>query len=379
MQEPPFCPNRYCCAFASPPDGKWWQLNGTYATLIRGDVQRFRCLLCGKGFSEQTFSLDYYAKKTLDYRLFIEGLSCCMGIRQMGRLFGVDRGTIINKVMRLSRNAMDVMAKALDKVCLEEELVADGLASYWVSQYYPNNFNVVLGKRSRFLYFFNAVTLRRSGRMREEQKRRRSELEKRFRPDSKALKTAFTTLCRHVLRLVARSKGAADGVLRQFFTDEHQTYKRVTDTDVLWQEYSRREAVEHLQVSSLAPRNAANPLAAANTYDRSLRNDMAEHVRETIRFARNANHSMERFICYGCFHNFLRPHRVNQKVADKSTHAYWAGIGKETVGRLMRGFYRYRRFLSRSTAIAYYPKLWLRMEPTPLKEGCEYLPKYLCD
>lgn len=378
MKPPPFCPNRYCCAFTSPPDDQWWQSNGSYNTLVQGTVQRFRCRICGKGFSEQTFRLDYYAKKTLDYRLFIEAISCCMGIRQMARLFCVDRGTIINKVMRLSRNAMDVMAQALDSVCLHEDLVADGLVSFWVNQYYPNNFNVLVGQKSRFLYYFNAVTLRRSGRMREEQKRKRSELEMRFRPDSKALKKAFSTLCRHVLRLVDRSKGGTDGILRQLFTDEHKTYKRVIDNDVLWQAYSRKEAVKHLQVSSKAPRNASNPLAAANTFDRSLRNDMAEHVRETIRFARNTNHSMERFVCYGCFHNFLRTHRVNQEVADDRTHADWAGIGKDAVQQLMKGFYRYRRFLSRSTAIAYYPKLWLRMEPTPLKEGCEYLPKYLC-
>ncbi|MFO8065424.1 MAG: hypothetical protein R6V29_12440, partial [Spirochaetia bacterium] len=68
ISTPPFCPRFGCSAHFSPPAGRrWWERNGTYYTALSGAVRRFRCLLCRRGYSEQTFDIDYYAKRRLDY------------------------------------------------------------------------------------------------------------------------------------------------------------------------------------------------------------------------------------------------------------------------------------------------------------------------
>ena len=57
--EPPRCPNTRCTAHADPV-GKFYIRIGSYVVRCRPDpVQRFRCRLCGKRFSAQTFRHDY--------------------------------------------------------------------------------------------------------------------------------------------------------------------------------------------------------------------------------------------------------------------------------------------------------------------------------
>ena len=89
--------------------------------------------------------------------------------------------------MRLARQAIAVHAWLTVDSVLGEPVVVDGLVSYWVSQYVPNEFTVLLGARSRFLYSYSACSKRRSGRMTDHQRRRRAELEQRFRADPQAL------------------------------------------------------------------------------------------------------------------------------------------------------------------------------------------------
>ena len=36
-------------------------------------IQRYRCNLCGKYFSAQTFDIDYYAKRRVEYRKVVDG------------------------------------------------------------------------------------------------------------------------------------------------------------------------------------------------------------------------------------------------------------------------------------------------------------------
>jgi|GEM_PF-4274898 len=60
----------------------------------------------------------------------------------------------------------------------------------------------------------------------------------------------------------------------------------------------------HRRYSSRLPRTVGNPLFPVNYIDRECRKDMAEYVRETIRFARSA-------------HNFFKPWSLNGGGADR--------------------------------------------------------------
>ena len=95
-----------------------------------------------------------------------------------------------------------------------------------------------------------------------------------------------------------------------------------------------------------------------NTFDRSVRNDLAEHVRETIRFARSVTASVERFALYAHWHNFRKPASINEAQRDDSTHGEHAGIPPDAIRSQLR-------------------EVWLRVHPTSFRSSSDYLPRYL--
>ncbi len=351
MQTPQFCPNNGCEAHHEPPKSRWWTRNGTYSSVLCGRIQRYRCSLCGRGFSTQSFDIDYYAKRRVDYRKLVRLVGSCCGVRQMARYLGVGYETIGNKIMRFARQAVAVQVVVMDGLSVREDLCADGLQSYWVSQYVPNNITVLAGSRSRFIYAAIGSSLRRAGRMTSAQKQRRAQLEKIFRADPKALTAAFTDICNVVCRAVADSARQ----LTVLDTDEHHAYSRALGAHGWWYQLSHAARVVHRQTKSGLPRTGANPLAAINTIDRQIRIDLAEHVRETVRFARNPNRSMERFWVW-CFHyNYHKRYRMNQRAADTTRHYQAAQIDRPRVELAQKGIWSRRRFRTRTALFLAYP------------------------
>lgn len=377
MFVPPFCPAVGCEAHFQPPEANWYRPAGTYTTDFRGVVRRYSCRLCGQGFSEQTFSIDYYAKRHADYRVLHKLVASCQGIRQMGRTLEVHRETIQNKLMRLSRQALAIHGDLLEDLELGEDLVADGLQSYWVSKYYPNNLTITVGARSKLVYLFDGVTIRRSGAMTEAQKARRCELEKRYKADPKGIERSFTELAESFTRLIARGHLGEQLTSMTIHTDEKKDYARSLAAHGAWAWMAKRGIVHHQTTSSKLRRDQHNPLEPVNYMEREIRKDMAEHVRRTDRFARNANHSMERLALYCFAHNVLKRFRVNQPVDDPRTHYDYAVAERHPAVSRIDTMYTMREFRSRSVMVPPLQKVWLRQYETPLKTGEQYLPAYL--
>ncbi|MBL8968132.1 MAG: hypothetical protein JNG85_14090, partial [Spirochaetaceae bacterium] len=80
---PPFCPRPGCEHHREAPGFRYhaYKPRGAYATKAIGPVPRFRCTACGKTFSNQTFSVDYYAKRVVDYENLAGRLSSCECLR----------------------------------------------------------------------------------------------------------------------------------------------------------------------------------------------------------------------------------------------------------------------------------------------------------
>ena len=372
MRRPPFCPQAGCEAHFQPPDLRWYDRYGSYHSRRCGRVQRYRCRYCGQHFSEATFTLDYYAKRRVDYSRLMSLVCSCSGIRQMSRILHVHRQTVSNRIMRLARQAIAVHSRLTADGVLGEPVVADGLVSYWVSQYVPNEFTVLLGAESRFLYSYSACSKRRSGRMSDHQRRRRAALEGRFRANPQALKHSFSQVVEEATRW-ARSPGC----VLELRTDEHRTYTLALGAHGGWNLLLKRALAVHHTTSSRRIRSASNPLAVVNTFDRSVRNDLAEHVRETIRFARSVTASVERFALYAHWHNYRKPASINEAHRDDSTHGEQAAIPPDAIRRELRGFYTRRRFLTRTPVWAQMREVWLRVHPTPFRSSSDYLPRYL--
>ncbi len=370
---PPFCPNSECRAHYEPPGERWWVCRGTYSSQLHPRVQRFGCRLCGCGFSSQTFDIDYYAKRRVSYPKLAKLVSSCCGIRQIARYLGVGYETVSNRIMRFSRQVIAMQLQVLESHGVEEDLCSDGLQSYWVSQYVPSNITVLAGTQSRFIYAAVGTSLRRSGRMTEAQKRRREELESRYRADPNGLSHGFTEICDAFCRLVEHS----DRSVTVLDTDRHLAYTAALRSHGPWHLLQREGQVVHRRTDSRVARTATNPLAAVNSLDRQIRIDLAEHVRETVRFARNPNRSMERFWVWCYTYNYCKRYRINQPVAETTRHYQAAAIDEQALRVARRGIWRKRRFMSRLRPTGSMMALWMRMIERPFRSTNDYLPNYI--
>jgi hypothetical protein len=275
-------------------------------------VQRYRCSQCGRYFSTQTFSVDYWLRRSKLLAPTFHRLVSCSGFRQIAREFGVSHSTIRGLSDRLGRHCLLLHERLRPADCPREPLVLDGFRTFEHSQYWPMDLNLVVGQ-SLFVYGFNDAELRRSGTMRPKQRVRRLELEKKFgRPDPQATQKQVEKL----LRRVVPPGGSV--VLR---TDEHQAYPRSISrlADRFFQ---------HEKTSSKAARTTRNPLFPVNISDLLLRHCSSNHKRETIAFSKRRQSILYRAAIWTVWRNYMKDRSENAK---RGTPAMALGILKNTL------------------------------------------------
>ena len=183
MDYPPFCPNENCKNhFMEKPDSSQFSRNGYYSTRLNKRLHVFLCKECGKKFSERTFSIDFCFHKEISYEAVLNEINSCSGIRAIGRNMKCSRGIIQRRISRLSKQSIALHHGLSCNNKLKEDPAADGFESFAVSQYFPNNINILVGKESQLLYFADYSYLRRKGRMTEYQKGRNELLKMLFSP-----------------------------------------------------------------------------------------------------------------------------------------------------------------------------------------------------
>lgn len=370
-----FCPNPHCQNHSPKARIRGWYIRaGSFTTSRSRRVQRYRCRSCGMRFSGRTFHLDYGTHKRIDYRLLFNLVRSGAGIRDTARILKVAPNTVQNRISRLARQLMAIHALLVAQLSSDENIAADGFLTFTGSQYFPTEITHLVGCRSQFTYFFNAANMRRRGAMKESQKLRRSELEKRFCPAPGELRGQFKSLCDRVLEIMARSPGAS----LELITDEHQVYSRTLEGDLVLGELVGDGMLKHTRISSRKARTVTNPLFPVNYLDRELRMMSGDHTRESNKFARNLNNLMERLWIRIFDLNYIKPHRINPCVTSSMVSAEVAGIDSSLVRRETGDMFWRRRFLSLS---AHHPWLdyrtWLRGWVTPLKGSLtEYVPRY---
>jgi len=369
-----FCPNRACpLHYQRQREGVlWYRPYGYYLTSAFGRVQRYLCLSCGKTFSDQTYSLDYYAKKIVDYREIDALLRGCESISSMGRKLKERVAVIQNRLQRLGKQAIAVQESLIKELLLQEDLVADGFESFCGSQYFPCNLNLLVGKESQYLYMKDYVTLRRKGRMTEEQKEKRSKLEERWKAEPLGIAKSFKKIGERVAKLYRRRN---TGFVR-LYTDEHNQYEKGLLKDIDLSRMKNQEVFEHIKVSSKLVRDKNNPLFSVNYWDRELRKDLANFVRESTRYGRNIDDLMNRVEIYSVWHNYRKNYRVKKSCEDTRYHGEVAGIERDRIEDTFTGYYRDRHFFSHQVLSAEGIRTWFRMWENPFKSGNKYVPLY---
>ena len=290
---PPHCPNPVCPSHADPTLSWRWQRAGFFSRLASPQrVQRYRCVPCGRYFSDQTFSTTYWLKRPALLVETFHALTHCTGFRQLARKHGGSPQTFMRLALRLGRHCLLFHERQRPRGELTEPLTLDGLRTFEYSQYHPSEFHVAVGQHSDFTYGFTHSELRRSGSMTAGQRARRALLERRHgRPDPRSVQ-------REVSRLLGIvTAGATQLVL---WTDEHQAYPRA-----LAEQWHLRHR-EHHTVSSRAVRDHRNPLRAVNHLDGFVRHSCANHKRETIAFSKSRASAIARMWAFLTWRNHVK-------------------------------------------------------------------------
>jgi transposase-like protein len=380
MTKPPFCPNPHCPSHFPQKDHNsrrpWYYKAGFYHPAAASEpVRRYLCKTCGKKFSRQTFSINYFSKKNLNLNKLSLSLSSGMSIRAMARFYHVAPTTVIRKIRLLARQSVAINSILDQEVQLSESLVADGFESFVVSQYFPNNFNFLMGKESQYIYFFNYVQLHRKGKMTARQKIVAKKLKERWPLPRNNQVIKFTEVVSYATKLAAQTPGLKG---LDFYTDEKAEYRRCTEPVYLPPELRGKGfGFRHHTTSSHDPRTVSNDLFSVNYIDRECRKDLAEHHRETTCHARETCDSVERMCVYSTIHNFFKDYRINPGKSEYRTHADAAGIPREFYGPLLKKFTTWRFFYSHLKLNLHQELVWRRGYGSPLKRKSQALPAYV--
>ncbi len=371
--DPPFCPRPGCVHHLSPVEQSWFERDGHHETRAFGSVPRFRCKACGRNFSTQTFRVDYYAKKVVDYREFEELLASSMSGRALGRHFGLSPDSVQNRVDRLSRQALAVHSHLRAFADPREPVAIDGFQSFDRSQFFPNNITISVAGDSRFLLEATHATLRRSGSMTTDQKAKRAAHDRAVAYEASAIERSFAEL----LDQLARDRPPRKDQPLVLVTDLKKEYTSALAAHPLGS--LGKDRVARVLVSSRKPRTGWNPLFPVNYWDRELRKDQAAHRRETTCHARSASNGMARFWCYARYHNYRKRYLVGSRGNDRRKHADVAGIPKSVRLGLEGLFYQARAFFSRSSLTTPGMRAWLKLFPTPGTDWIGRIPAYALD
>jgi hypothetical protein len=240
-------------------------------------------------------------------------------------------------------------------------MVFDGFESFAFSQYYPNNLHLLVTKESQFVLGIDAAVLRRKGAMTRNQKERRKVLEESYRAPPNAIRSS----CKKLLSFACHRAFGAKQLPIQILSDEKKEYRQVLDQIPPYQGWREGGALIHETVSSRAVRSLSSPLFAVNYFDRQLRKDLSEHVRETVRFARRIEHSLERLMVYVAHHNYFKVFRTRSEDQELS-HAEVAGLKRCRVEELRRRFLRERALGWREDLETWQTGLWRRQTSVPV-------------
>jgi hypothetical protein len=351
----------------------WYRSIGHYSTKTFGNVPRFKCRTCHTGFSRQTFSIDYYAKRRLDYSYIYHKINDGAGLRKIGRDLGASCDSVINRINRMARNATLAHRQVVDLLPLREDLVLDGLQNFCISQYFPDNYTIAVGKDSQFVYECDYATIRRAGRMTTDQKKRREDLERRFRAHRGAIENSFTRILRSI-----DMKSSERKIPLILYTDEKSDYRRS-----MWKNGPIREKMfkgewRHHMTNSKVGRNTRNPLFAVNYIDREIRKDMASQARETVQFPRNVANAMLRMNLYLFDHNLFKPYRIRREPGTHQSHAEAAGLERQTLERIVEGFFTSRFFKPKGLELSESARRTISRDwKTPLKKSEEVKRRFM--
>ena len=323
---PPFCPRPDCPQHHPAPDRPFrFKRDGSYTRKNDGRrVPRFRCSVCGKGLSLQTFAFSHYLKRPELSEPIAAGLNAGSAHRQLARSLGCAHSTVTRRAARLGRHALLINAEARQSIQgIDEPIVFDHFETFEVTQDLPVGIGTAVGHRSWFIHDLEPAPHRRTGRMSARQKARMQALYKKIgSPPKNAYFLSFRSFLDRMLDLAGD-----DGL--ELYSDGHADYRRALAR------HPKRAAVKHHVFPNPKRGPKGSPRSPeAIRRDRAmfpvdllhgiLRHTCAHHRRETIAFGRRLNALMERLHLAVVWRNWVKGR--SERKPDRTTPAMVLGL-----------------------------------------------------
>ena len=324
---PRFCPWPECAEHARKNSGYLFRCFGTYATRRRSSIPRFRCSVCGRTFSRQSFAVSYYLKRPELLVPIAAGLQAGSAHRQLARTLGCAPSTVTRLSARLGRHALLLSAHVLKHLegRLAEPVVLDHFETFEFSQDMPFGVATPVGKDSWFIYGLDPAPHPRIGKRSAAQ-----QIRLRRRP-RRNLHGGFEASSRRILDLLLRL--SQDSRPLDLTSDGHPAYDRAVASACgrirlhRFPNPRRRPKGEVRSPEMLARDQAMFPVDQLHAL---LRHTLAHHRRETIAFGRRINALMERMFLATIWRNFVkwrserRPDRTSPAIRLGLTDTCWS-------------------------------------------------------
>ena len=315
--QPMFCPHSDCPSHSGSPFR--FRPRGSF---LRGcdqrSVPRFLCLCCSRGFSEQTFRLDYRLKRPqLLSRFFLDRVSKVTH-RQSARNHCCSRSTEERHFRRLSEHCEAFHDAKLAEVAarggLGEVFLLDELETYEQHRIQkPVTVPILIERKSEFVLDVRVGTLpARVGPGKARKRRPTCSLEpesERKSESRQVVKAAFERL---------REVSPKDRVLR-VLTDQKPSYAP------LLQEIFGERCL-HQRTPSTDRRDVRNPLWRINHTLARVRDNVSRLVRRTWATAKQRRWLAGQLAIWICYRNYIRG-RTNRQ--PKVTPAMALGVQQQ--------------------------------------------------
>ncbi|MCA8964067.1 MAG: hypothetical protein H6838_09550 [Planctomycetes bacterium] len=289
---PPFCPSNICPAHKKP-EKRWFTREGYYQPKCRTvRVPRFRCNLCGRGFSRQTFRHDYRDHKPHTNAATYLHLVSGVGLRQTGRLVGLDVHSVQGKLRKMSRTCRRLHAN----LCVElraSEFLLDEEETYENSSIRTVTMPVVIERKTWFVVAATAGPIRRLAKAGTRRRRwqERDEKKRGRRPDTSR------ACVRKTLEDLRRR--LPEGAKIQLHSDLKSSYATLARSVF-------GDAVMHLRTPGCAARTTANPLFPINTTLAMTRDNNGRLRRKSWLVSKKAERLVEQMQLFACYRNYVR-------------------------------------------------------------------------
>lgn len=304
---PPYCPNRHCF-YNQINEEVFYIKNGFTRTLKRPFInQRYRCLECGKQFSDNTFKLDYRKRFIGLSQKVIDLKSKGLTISSLAEHLHLSEPSTRGRIRDLARQLQIFESSLGAKIDLNEGIVYDGFESKTGTNFSPHYINTAVGTKSFFTYATTYSPLNRKGQMTKWQKLKNKSLQDKFgKYPSDSVRSQTTYILKKLL-------GYSDQDL-DFYTDEHRAYWASVNIDL------KDEAINHYTTNSKEARTASNPLFPVNHLHMLKRHFNSAHRRKGIAFHKNEAGVMDAVIINRISKNFMRPKFSRPNRADPKAH-----------------------------------------------------------